>query len=444
MRDLVMFAVVLGWVPMAFMNGFVAFLLWIYTSMLSPQFFLYGFMTGFRYAFVFAGITLVLLVLKRVNERGQFIWDKIGVLLVMFIAHALVSALLALNSNPAVEFRMEYFIKGMALALVAPFFLTSRERIHATLVVVVAGLGFHGVVDGAKVIVSGGVHNITGISGGSLGDNNLLALGMVMLLPLTLYLSKYSAHKLTKWAVFGVFVLCVMTVLGSNSRGGFLALAILGIWYWVTSPRKFVSAIFVAIVVAGVVNFAPDRWFDRIATIKEAGEDQSFLGRVAAWKVSVNIANDNPLFGGGFDAVQVASIWNQYKETPNFINIEIPEYIKFKAAHSNYFQVLSDLGYLGLFLFLALLASAFITRWQIKKLVKRLPGDNSWASDLSTAITLSLVAFMVGGAGVSLAYFELAYLQIVMLSIVLHLLQKELKVARNAAPVQSGPKVRHA
>ena len=230
-----------------------------------------------------------------------------------------------------------------------------------------------------------------------------------------------------KWAYLGGFALCILAVLGSNSRGGFLALSVLGLWYWLTSPRKLVSAIFVAIVAAGVVNFAPDRWFERIATIKEAGDDQSFMGRVAAWKVSVNIANDHPVFGGGFDATQVSAIWDQYKTAPNFIDIEIPASISYKAAHSNYFQVMGDLGYVGLFLFLSLLASAYITRWQIKGLVKRLPGNNAWASDLSTAITLSLVAYMAGGAGVSLGYFELVYLQIVMLSIVRQMLLRQVE-----------------
>jgi probable O-glycosylation ligase (exosortase A-associated) len=230
-----------------------------------------------------------------------------------------------------------------------------------------------------------------------------------------------------RWGYLGAFSLCILAVLGSNSRGGFLALFVLGVWYWVTSPRKLVSAIFLAVVATGVVHFAPDRWFDRIATIKEAGDDQSFMGRVAAWKVSVNIANDHPFFGSGFDATQVSAIWDQYKYTPNFVDIEIPASINFKAAHSNYFQVMGDLGYVGLMLFLALLASAFITRWQIKGLVRRLPANQAWASDLSTAITLSLVAYMAGGAGVSLAYFELVYLQIVMLSIIRHMMLRQVE-----------------
>jgi probable O-glycosylation ligase (exosortase A-associated) len=434
MRDLMMFGIVLVWLPMAFVNGFVAFLLWIYTTLMSPQLYLYGFMSGFRYVFVFAGLTVGLLLLGRVEDRGQFIKDRSMVLLLMFITHAIISALLAMGSNPIVPFRLEVFIKGMAVALVAPFFLTSRRRIHLAVIVIIAGLGIHGVLDGAKVVSSGGAHTVRGMPGATLGDNNLLALGMVMLLPLTLYLSKYSMNQWAKWSSLGVFGLCVMTVLGSNSRGGFLALAVLGVWYWVTSPRKVLSAIFVAVVAIGVVHFAPERWFDRIATIKEAGEDQSFLGRVAAWKVSVNIANDNPVFGQGFDATQVSSLWEAYKSTPNFIDIEIPNEIHFKAAHSNYFQVMGDLGYVGLFLFLALLTSAFVTRWQIKGIVRKLPAEHAWASDLSTAITLSLVAFMAGGGGVSLAYFELVYLQIVMLSIIRRLLAEQLARAGQPSP----------
>lgn len=418
MRDLVMFLVTLGMVPMAVMNGFVAFLLWVYVNLLSPHVYLYGFMSGFRYAFVYAGLALGLLALGRVKERGQFLLDRSTFLLLLFIVHTFVSALLAWNSNPLVEFRLEYFIKGMALAVVVPLFLTSRWRIHITILMVVAGLGFHGIVDGLKMVTSGGSHIIYGIPRSTLSDNNLYALGMVMLLPLTLYMAKHSAHHWVRWGFLATFGLCVMTVLGSNSRGGFLALTVLGIWYWLTSPRKLLSTLFVAIVAVGVVQFAPERWFDRIETIKEADQDKSFLGRVAAWKVSVNIANDNPFFGAGFDATMAGQIWERYKYEDNFIDIDIPKEMDFKAAHSNYFQVMGDLGYVGLLIFLALMASAFITRWEIKALAKKSKADVGWAVDLATAINLSLVAFMVGGAGVSLAYFELAHFQIVVLSVI--------------------------
>lgn len=418
-----MFGVMLGMVPLAVFNGFVAFLLWVYATVLSPHIFMYGFMASFRYTFVFAVLALSLLAFGRIRDRGHFILDKSTILLMLFMAHATLSAAFSLQPNPLVDFRLELFIKGMVLALAAPFFLTTRWRIHMMLIVLVAGFGFHGILDGLKMITSGGAHIIYGIPRSSLSDNNLYALGMVILLPLTLYLAKYSAHQIAKWVALSVFGLCMMTILGSNSRGAFLALVILGAWYWITSPRKLLSLLFVAIVAFGVIQFAPDRWFQRIETIKDAGEDASFLGRVAAWKVSVNMANENPIFGAGFQAVENQWIWNHYKDTPNFIQIDIPD-MTAKAAHSNYFQILGDLGYVGLTLFLALLASAFVTRRDIQVLERKISGDHTWAIDLATSISLSLVAFMVGGAGVSLGYFELIYLLIVLLSILLRTMQQ--------------------
>lgn len=432
-----MLGVMLGMVPMAFMNGFVAFLLWTYSSFMAPQTHVYGFMGSFRYAFIFAALALGALVLGRVKDRGRFLVDTPTVLIMVFIVHATLSSIFGMQPNSHIAFRQEFLIKGMALALAAPFFLTSRWRIHFTLIVLVAGLGFHGIVDGLKVIASGGAHTVKGISNSTLSDNNLFALGMVMLLPLCLYLVKHSEKRSARWASLATLGLCIMAVLGSDSRGGFLAMAILGFWYWVSSPRKIISAVFVAIVALGIVQFAPERWFDRIETIKTADTDLSFLGRMAAWKVSVNIANDNPIFGAGFDATQIQWIWEKYRNTPNFINIEIGD-MRAKAAHSNYFQVLGDLGYVGLLIFLSLLASAFVTRRRIKTLAARTPGNNAWAVDLSTAITLSLVAFMAGGAGVSLAYFELVYLLIVILSIIRRLLE----VQTSSAPAQPSPQRR--
>lgn len=439
MRDMLMLILVVGWIPMAVMNGFVAFLLWVFANLFSPHAYLYGFMVEFRFVFVFAVLALGALVLGRLKDRAGFVVDGATVLMLFFIAHTLISAALAFSSNPMVSIRLENFVKGMALALVVPFFVNSRWRIHLVILAVVLGLGFHGVVDGLKMIASGGGHMIHGIPNSTLSDNNLYALGIVMLLPLILYIAKYSAYQWARWGALGAFGLCVMTVLGSNSRGGFLAMAILGIWYWLTSSRKLVSTAFIAIVAIGIVQFAPERWFDRIETIKEADQDDSFLGRVAAWKVSVNIANDHPIFGGGFDATQVGSIWNQYKYKPNFINIDISEAISFKAAHSNYFQVLGDSGYVGLLLFLAMMAATFLIRWDIKSIARRLPGDNAWAIDLSTAITLSLVAFMAGGAGVSLAYFELVYLQIMLLAVIRRLMQQQAAQSTQKAPIGGAP-----
>lgn len=431
-----MFAVIIFLLPLAFKSGFVAYLLWVFATVFSPQLYLYGFMEGFRYVFVFAGVALLTLWMHKEKRPLSVGFDGTSILLLLFVSHAIISSIFALQPNPLVLFRIDVFLKGMVLAVAAPYFLTSRWKIHLTLIVIVAGLGFHAVLDGLKVIASGGGHNTYGISNSTLSDNNLYALGIVMLLPLILYLVKYSGGRLAKLASLGTFVLCVLTVVGSNSRGAFLALAILGVWYWITSSRKMISALVIAFAFVGVIQIAPERWFDRIETIKTAGEDESFLGRVAAWKVSLNIANDHPLLGGGFQAVQTQWIWNRYKDTPNLIPIDVPE-MTAKAAHSNYFQVLGDLGYVGLLLFIALMASAFVTRWKIQRLASTEKTNSAWATDLATSINLSVVAFMAGGAGVSLAYFELAYLMIMIQCSVRRILLAESAPSKAAIDISS-------
>lgn len=410
-----MLGVMLALVPMAFMDGFIAFLLWIFATVMSPGNYLYGFMLSFRYVFVFAGIAVLLLMLGRVQNRGKFQWNASTVLLLLFVMHGMLSAAFALQPNPLLEIRVETFWKGMALALMAPFFLSSRWRIHLTVVVLALGLGLHAVVDGLKVLASGGAHNVVGVPNSSLTDNNLYALGMAMLLPLLMYLYRYSAIKYAKWAAAAGVLLTIMTIIGTNSRGGFLALAVVGLWYWMMSPRKLVSLLLVAVLAVGVMQVAPDRWFDRIESIQTASEDDSFMNRVAAWRVSLAIANDHPVLGGGFNAVQNFWIWDEYKERPSPFSVDMSKYTP-KAAHSVYFQVLGDLGYVGLLIFLALLASAFHARKRVKAIVTK-TGRGWWALDLSNAGCLALVAFMSAGGGVSLAYFELVYFLIVMLSV---------------------------
>lgn len=418
-----MFGIMLGLVPMAFMDGFIAFLLWIFTTVMSPGNYLYGFMQDFRYVFVFAGIAALLLLMGRVKERGKFEWNISTVLLLLFIVHGLLSTAFALRPNQLLDIRLEIFLKGMALALVAPFFLSTRWRVHLTLVVLVLGLGLHAVVDGLKVIASGGAHNVVGVPNSSLTDNNLYALGMAMLVPLLMYLYRYSAHKYAKLGASIGVVLAIMTIIGTNSRGGFLALAVVGFWYWMISHRKLVSLMVVAVLAFGIAQVAPERWFDRIESIQTAGEDDSFMNRVAAWRVSLSIANDHPVLGGGFNAVQNFWIWDEYKDRPSVFNVDVSKYSP-KAAHSIYFQVLGDLGYLGLLLFLALLGSAFYARSRVKRIYEQTK-RGLWALDLCNAGCLALVAFMAAGGGVSLAYFELVYFLIVMMSLLPSIMQSE-------------------
>ncbi len=418
MRDVVMFMAMLFLIPLALSKGINAYLLWGWTTFLSPTFYLYGFMQGLRYNLIFAVIAISLWLLGQINEKGRITLNSTTVLLFLFTVQVCLSALFSYDTNYWNWIIFENFIKSVVFVLLMPIFVSTRLRLYALVLVICLALGFHGIVDGIKVLVTGGTHKVSGITSSMMSDNNHFAVGMGMVLPLLIYMVYSLKSKFGRFVAISGAALTIISIIGTNSRGGFLCLAVVGLWYTATSRRKVVST-FLIIVSAGlVISFAPASWFDRVESIKSAGEDSSFMGRVIAWKISTAVAVANPLLGGGLHAIQAGSVRQEFANRIDFLDfIQTPPPELFaRAAHSIYFEILGDLGFIGFALFVGLIVNGFITAKNIRRLVSE-RADLLWARDLADALKLSLVAYCIGGAGVSLGYFELFYSVLMMLEV---------------------------
>src|SRR5262249_51406868 len=158
----------------------------------------------------------------------------------------------------------------------------------------------------------------------------------------------------------------------------------------------------------------------------------SFQGRTTAWQVAIAIAREHPVFGGGFNAGQQMSVWNRYVAgiEPSMVN-------HLKAAHSIFFQVLGDLGYPGLLLFLSIIGA---TAWNLSAVLKfsRRQPDLAWMNDLAQMFRLTLVVYAVSGALLSMAYFEFFYITVSMVG-VLRAFCHRLEAESDAAAVAGGP-----
>jgi probable O-glycosylation ligase (exosortase A-associated) len=143
----------------------------------------------------------------------------------------------------------------------------------------------------------------------------------------------------------------------------------------------------------------PPAWFDRMESIGAALEDRSFQGRLLAWEFAVNVANDR-LTGGGFTATEI----------PRFFQFYSPDAAEFgkplAAAHSIYFQVLGDHGYVGLALYLMLLGAAALNLQWVRTRTRGI-AELRWAFQLASALQVSLLAYLVTGAALSMAYTDL-------------------------------------
>lgn len=434
MRDLMMLGALLLFVPLSFANPFNAYLLWGWTAVVSPAFYLYGFMQSVRFNLIFAAIALGMLLVRRKSSSEAIKNNSTVLLMTLFLMHTGLCVLFGYPDNPFNEILGIQFFKSILFCLVMAWFVSNRLQMHAVLIMLALGLGFHGVLEGLKVITSGGAHLVIGIPTTMMSDNNHFGVGMVMVIPLLYYLQQHSLNRLAQFGYWAGLLLTVVAVLGTNSRGGMVALAIVGLWFFISSRHKFRALVVVALVSTIVFSVAPASWFERMNSIKDAGEDSSFMGRVAAWKISSAIALENPLTGGGFHSLQVQSVWEKFKHSQGllgFVTTPEPD-LRAKAAHSIYFEILGDMGFLGLMLFLAILGNVFFVRYQIKLAVKKLGDDYAWALDKANAIFLALLAYAVGGAAVSLGYFELPY----MLAMLMEMLRQSLVRATDSAGIK--------
>lgn len=412
MRDIALF---FGFFAMLLMGQVfryphVGLLLWCWAALVIPSFFSYGFASSIPYNKIVAIITLLAWLLSR--EPKTLPANRTLFFLALFGIWGTISALTAISSTDDAIREWENFIKVLVFSFAVAGLMTSKERITALLYAAILSLGFHGVVAGAKFISSGGTSHIYGPGLSIIGDNNHFALAMIVLIPIIFYLYLQSTHRYIKFALAGTLLLALSTIMGTSSRGALIGIVSLGGFAFFRSPNKLRNALIAVPLIIAAISFAPQQWTNRMDTVSTANEDQSFMGRVIAWKQSTLIAFDHPVFGGGFHAVQDFEIWTKYSQEfhkLNFVPTDPPNPVHAFAAHSIYFQTLGDLGFFGLGIFLCILFSSWRNA-SVTILASRSRPELHWAGQLSKALQYSLFAYAVSGAALNMAYFDLMYM----------------------------------
>ena len=165
--------------------------------------------------------------------------------------------------------------------------------------------------------------------------------------------------------------------------------------------HKFRALIGIAVVTLLVSSAMPQEFWDRMSTLTAPVEerDASAQGRLHFWEVAQVMARAKPLTGVGFNGFRAS--YNTYDTTPG-------EYGEDRSVHSVWFGLLSEMGYPGLSLFIAILAVALWGCRQVARIAKR----NALVSDLghyANAISTSFVVFIVGGSFLPSQYNEMLW-----------------------------------
>ncbi|MGB8275106.1 MAG: putative O-glycosylation ligase, exosortase A system-associated [Alphaproteobacteria bacterium] len=218
-----------------------------------------------------------------------------------------------------------------------------------------------------------------------------------MILPLMRYLQLTTERWWVRLGLWGAMGLSICAALGSYSRGAFLTLGVLTAVMVLRSRRRFVLTVGLALLLAGGVTFMPENWQERIETTKEYKVDPSVQGRFNAWQFAINLAKARPIVGGGFGAFD-KSLFAEYAPNPTDVH----------SAHSIFFEMIGEHGYVGLAIFIMLLATSMYDAGGIRRRVRNSP-DLLWAGDLGTMVQASLIAYTVAGTFLNIAFFDLPY-----------------------------------
>jgi putative inorganic carbon (HCO3(-)) transporter len=393
MRDILLLAVFVGLLPFAVRRTWIAVLLWTWVSIMNPHKLAWGFAIDMPFAAAAAIAAFISLPYNR--DRLHFPWDKSVIALLLFIVWTAITTAFAFFPGPALD-QLIKVVKIQAMTLVALAAIRERKHIELFVWVNALSIGFYGFKGGIFTITSGGASRVWGPGGGFIEGNNEIGLALIMVIPLLNYLRLVTRQRLLRWLLMVVMLLSAVAALGTQSRGAFLAIAAMIFVLWLRSSRKFYSATFIVSVSLSLLAFMPDTWTDRMRTIQTYEEDSSAMGRLNAWQMAVNLANDR-LTGGGF-VVDEASVFARYAPIPADLH----------AAHSIYFQVLGEHGWVGLGLFVAIGLYAFAAAGRVRRQALEQP-EADWLHHLAGMIQVSMVGYAVGGAFLSLAYFDLPY-----------------------------------
>jgi putative inorganic carbon (HCO3(-)) transporter len=384
--------------------------LWLYLwyALFRPQEWIWWDITALRVSLV-----LGILLVTRAFLAGAFPYVKhrLAVACILFWLTGLLAQTNAVRQDVGwlwLDFLARLIIVALLLARLAD----ERPRFVWTMAVIAASLGFHTAKAGVRVLISGSEIRFAEGLAGAFMDNNGYALAAVMILPFIIATAQNSAQcfPLGKWIkrLFWLAApLTCLTVVGTFSRAGFLAMIAAIFTLLILQRKRFTLVLILGAILLAAIPFIPlPRGYQhRIETIASYDEieDSSALSRLHFWRVALNMAAVNPQ---GVGLRNFNYVYDKYDTLHG-------EYGSNRSVHNSHLQVLTENGFLGALLWLYLFYRSFRTAFSIRR---RALNDvmnvreRQFLFTTSNAILASMVGFIIGGSFIALSLNDLSWL----------------------------------
>ena len=347
--------------------------------------------------------TLGALAWNLFTRRIEMFWSRELTAFAIFFMLVSIGVALATNRAEALDGYTGTFVKIAVMTVAMSWLVTGHKEFRlAARFIVLAGitvglvaiynqLNGIGLIEGTRVTIGRDI-------GSMLGDPNDLAL--VLLFPASFTLGLMMSPGI-RWyeKLFGAaaFVIILMAVIATQSRGGLLGIAaVIGVFAYRRIRSKTLVVIIGVTAVAALFIIADISGRESGGAVEE-GMGESAMGRIYAWEAAFSMALANPLTGVGIkNFLPNYFFYSNYWDGRNH------------AVHSTWFGVLAETGFLGLSVYLAMIVATLKSVLASLRLLvpDAMPGNKyqPHAYAMGQAVLAGLVGFLVSGTFLTMGF----------------------------------------
>jgi len=383
-----------GIVATFFYSATASFLLYQIVYMVNPDIRWWsGQIPGLSYSFFTVILMMMALAInyKTLSPLSPWSRQPLTKWIVLFLGVYYLMFFFALNLPLHKQFTFD-FTKLVIIIAIAYKLIHSEKALNAVLWAYIIGATYVGYIAYSVGRNSAGrVEGIGMVDTG--GDGNHTAAALVPAAVMLIYQAWMGNKKIRLLSFFcgALIVNCLVLI---NSRGAFLGVVVgsgLFICYMLFSrfQRTGQRATAVVIIIAGIsggIYVTDDTFWERMQTL-QADEDgnRGGAGRMHFWWGTFDMLEDYPM-GMGIGGYQMLS--GLYLDEG-----VVTYHVENRAVHSSWFQMLSEVGWLGTAIFLGLLFSAWRLLQNTKKYLINQGRNEAYFQMIS--LQCAMIAFMV-------------------------------------------------
>lgn len=365
------------------------------------------------------------------DPKKQFVWNWMTTGIFVFLGVIIAASFTAYWPAISREYWMDYF-NWVVVFFVLTQTTTTRERfIILLLIFMIASfkLSFYGA---RTWTMMGFGFSDWGLRGprGFFENPGELAIQMLVFAPLALFfiigIRDHIRKRWQLWLLYLVPLTAAMTVMGTNTRGGQLALAVQIVLLILMTKHRFKALIGVAILAVAAWHLLPEEQKERF---EASGEDPTSMQRLLYWEHGWQMMKDHPFLGVGY-----------FNFPPYFTRFHaedliLPQLERAELPHNIFIQVGTDTGFIGLSIFIGMIAGCYLAMLRAGA-AARGRGD-PFVENITKGMNLALIGYVIAGQFVTVAYYPYLWIHLVFATAILTFVRNELSAAARQQRPQS-------